>query len=174
MRTHLGTLGRIGLIYNSHPIMPNGRTERDSVLESWKAAGKWFISEADKVKRKLDVSVVSVDDPYISSEDQSKDILAGRFMVSSLNCDHPIFSQEENISFRIWHDVVGHHEIRGGFDTDGELDVLRYSLQHSPTAFRGVLLVETLSQLAFAHINNGFGDQKCFDAIELERIWNGN
>lgn len=161
----------IGLIYNDHTIIPNSRTERERVLDLWMNAGKWFVSEADKIKETIDVSVVGVSDPYVDHISQSRDIDSGIFSVSGENCEHPVWTPEQNISFRIWHDVIGHHESSAGFDMMGEIGVLGYSLQHSPYAFREVLMVESLGQLSFAHINNGFGDQKCFGSNDIERIW---
>jgi hypothetical protein len=48
--------------------------------------------------------------------------LAEELRVSSLFCDHPVWSPAQNVAFRVWHDT-GHVEEGCGFDVDGELEL---------------------------------------------------
>jgi hypothetical protein len=58
--------------------------------------------------------------PYDGLDDLSADVLAGSALVSTDYCDHPVWSQDTNVRFRIWHDTA--HVRHGlGFGVDDEV-----------------------------------------------------
>lgn len=117
---------------------------------------------ARHIRTQLTVLETREEDPYPDSAAQSEDILSGRFLVSSANCDHPAWTPDENISFRIVHDVLGHHQLRAAFDRTGEIAVFRWQLSWTPIYFKPILFTESLGQLSILWLTGAFGEQKVF------------
>ena len=48
-------------------------------------------------------------DAYTGPDDMREDVLRNRRLdVSTLHCDHPLWSPEQNCAFRVAHDILGH------------------------------------------------------------------
>lgn len=163
--------------YDAQPVMPSSLSLRQEINPLWKRCGEWFVTVADGIKRLFDdtdihLHIVDVDEPYRTAIEQSRDILRGRYMVSGNHCDHPIWTEEQNISFRIVHDVFGHHFLGLGFDFGGECEVLSDTLEMIGQPFGKVLLVDSLGQLCASSVSNEFPVQKTFDHRIIEKILN--
>lgn len=85
-------------------------------------------------------------------------------LVSDLYHSHPVFTREDNLRFRVWHDT-GHIEHGLGFDVDGELRLFsvqaRALIDGSPAVPDGVidaLFSESVYQLAACVHLGGFPD----------------
>jgi hypothetical protein len=101
--------------YNTRPLVD------ESALSSWQSLARDSRRWADRVRRRLDVIVVDNAEPYDSRSDMCADIETHkRFLVSRVNCEHPVWTPEENIAFRIVHDVLGHCRSGGEFSWTGE------------------------------------------------------
>lgn len=60
------------------------------------------------VRPLLDIRFVP-HDAYTGPEDMREDVLRNhRLEVSTLHCEHPLWSPEENCAFRVAHDILGH------------------------------------------------------------------
>jgi hypothetical protein len=105
---------------------------------------------------------VEVGEPYGGFDDLERAWLDDDVVqVSNLYCDHPVWDEDTNVRFRIWHDT-GHVLANKGFDPDGELDLFAIqSLELSP-ALQAALFSESVYQLAACIALGGFPDvQQC-------------
>lgn len=154
-------------------------TRRDAPVDS-QAASAWRSLAADSVERAagvrllLDVLEVEDPEPYPDAESMVEDIDAGCFRVSRANSEHPVWSVDENVAFRIVHDVLGHYaaSVRlmgwdararrqvAGFDWAGEnAACAAHARLLTGAAQRQALFTECLAQTAYAIDRGGFGPQ---------------
>jgi hypothetical protein len=132
-----------------------------------KAAGAWRELAQDSMHRmrvleqQIKIEVVDDPEPYANAQEMANDIHQNRhFFVSRANCDHPVWSVDENVAFRVVHDVLGHAVSGGDFGWHGEnLACAAHFPLLSPTAQKA-LFTECIAQTAYAIYYRGFGPQK--------------
>ncbi len=108
----------------------------------------------------LHITEVPESEPYLTAQAMFDDIEAGRFRVSNLNCRHPQWTQQQNIDFRIVHDVIGHCHAKAGFSWKGELAAYKsQSRWHSELAAEA-LYTEIVGQTAVYSVDKVFPAQK--------------
>ena len=138
-------LPAIATEYGQAPLL-----ESAIARDLWRDFATYNVSIASELAAIYTITRTDDPEPYSTSADQSADLLAGRMLVSDQHCDHPVWSVDENVAFRVAHDILGHHSIRAGFDRAGEIDVYLYSLGIVPRLFHPCLWVESIGQLAYA------------------------
>ncbi len=134
-----------------------------------KAASAWKELAQDSVARHkvlaehLTIKVVPEGEPYASAKEMADDIHKNQnFLVSNAHCDHPVWSVDENVSFRVVHDVMGHAVSGGDFGWLGEnLACAAHFPLLSETA-QQALFVECIMQTGYAAYYRSFGPQKVF------------
>lgn len=146
-------------------------TVSDDDRKLWQAFATYNVATADAIRRSLTVIETDNPEPYADSDAQSADIRRGVFYVSRSYCDHPVWTVDENVAFRIAHDVHGHHAIGAGFDRQGEVDVYRYSLASVPERFHRALFVESIGQTAYAVAAGDFGPQKVYRSLYFGKVY---
>lgn len=119
------------------------------------------VRRAEVLKQQLHIEVVNEPEPYPSAQAMADDIHKNRhFLVSRANCQHPVWSVEQNIAFRIVHDVLGHAVSGGDFGWQGEnLACAAHFPLLTPTA-QQALFTECIGQTAYAAYYRSFGPQK--------------
>lgn len=149
----------------------------DGPREGWTYLARHISTQVFHIERRVLVRQVDLPDPYVSERHQRADIAAGRFNVSRLHCEHPLWTPSENVSFRIWHDVDGHDQLHAPFDRHGEVLVfwhhanqLRNELSIGTEADRlqaiDALFSESIYQLAHCISTGYFAKQR---AVRLGR-----
>lgn len=79
-------------------------------IAAWRRLARYCSGRAEYLKqRRVAVTLVEAQNPYASNEAMLDDIDAGLLTVSTANAEHPLWSPEEQIAFRIVHDVDGHY-----------------------------------------------------------------
>lgn len=73
---------------------------------------------------------------------------------------HPIWTPDENIAFRIVHDVIGHGRSGGGFDWAGENAACAAHAPLLTHRARRALFTECIAQTGYAIAAGGFGEQR--------------
>lgn len=89
-------------------------------------------------------------EPYPSAREMIADMQRlNELRVSTANSDHPVWTPEQNVDFRIAHDGMGHYLSGGAFSWQGELDAcgVHFRLVRSPSA-RRALFTECIGQIA--------------------------
>lgn len=88
---------------------------------AYKALADDSIHRAEVLKRQLHIEIVDNPHPYETLDDMIKDIHDNRhFEVTRANPEHPIWSVDQMIAFRIVHSIMGHVVSGGGWDWQGE------------------------------------------------------
>lgn len=150
-------------------------------VPAWKALAAESKIQADAIRRQIKVEVVDDPEPYPNAQAMCEDVHKNKhFYVSRANSEHPLWSQEDNINFRIVHDVLGHCQSGGDFTWHGEnLACGTHFPLVSPLA-REALMTECLGQTGYANVYHGFGPQKVgfmseflhpAQAKEGEQVW---
>lgn len=146
-----------------------------NVVRAWEALADDSQWRAQKIARDvLKVDVTDDSEPYEDAVAMVRDIAGGHFVVSRANCDHPVWSVNENIAFRIVHDVSGHYAASyvppydapiwsndvAGFDWAGENRACAVHFPLLPVVARHALFVECIAQTGYACARGEFGPQK--------------
>ena len=151
---HVDRLAAIAQAYADAPVYV------PAAVDAWRELAADSVARAAVIRAEL--AVVETDDPepYPDAPTMCEDIAAGRFVVSRANCDHPLWTVDENVAFRIVHDTVGHYLSGGDFGWVGEnLACGVHEGLLSPLAGRA-LFTECIAQTAFANAFGYFGEQK--------------
>lgn len=145
-------------------------TVTDEDRKLWTDFARHNQERAAYIASRILVTETGNPEPYATSYDQSADIARGRFVVSNTHCEHPVWTVSDNVAFRIVHDIDGHHAIGAGFHRQGEVDVYRYSITHTPERFHRCLFVESIGQLAYAVAAGDFGPQKVYRSLYFGKV----
>ncbi len=149
-----------------------------AIVADWKAFANWTTIRARQISSRLYIELTDNPEPYATAEEQAEDIASGHFTVSTANSEHPIWSVQQNVNFRIWHDVEGHTgwvdgaPVAGapvyGFDRAGEVAAYNRSVETLPYNLKPVLFVESMGQLGGLIVSGTFPSQNCYrSAISL-------
>lgn len=113
------------------------------------------LSNHPGVLRHRRVNWVPVEDdrPYRDLEhltncwNEARELGRGSLSVSDLHHDHPVFTREDNLRFRIWHDTA-HVQQRLGFSVDDEVALFWIQAQELDRRSVDALFCESIYQLA--------------------------
>lgn len=121
---------------------------------------------ANVIRGRFIVEEVADPEPYKTAAEMFAAQDLGFFQVSNLFCEHPLWTPEENIAFRITHDWFGHYDAKAPFSWKGELAAYYSQCRvHSRLAQRA-LFTEVVGQTACFSLTGEFPEQK---AILLPR-----
>jgi len=108
---------------------------------------------------------VEDDTPYVDFEamvtayDESI-VTPLKLQVSDLWHDHPVFSRDDNLRFRVWHDTA-HIDHGLSFTADDEVELFRAQAAGiGSQAVRDALFCESVYQLAAAHVAGKYPDRQ--------------
>lgn len=131
-----------------------------------KAAGAWkelaqdSVRRAEIIKTQIKVEIVDNPEPYPNLQEMCKDIHKKHFLVSRANTDHPVWSADESVAFRIVHDVMGHCVSGGDFGWEGENKACSAHFPLLTPTAQQALFTECIAQTSYALYYHGFGPQK--------------
>ena len=149
-------ISTIAQAYDSAPIVT------PEAYDAWEALSNETAEHYHRISQCLSIGRTTNPNPYASSYDMLRDIAQGHIWVSTANSEHPLWTTEENVMFRVVHDIMGHGATGSGFDWTGENRAYANHLEHTvnPKA-RLALFTEAIGQVAFALDRGAFGVQKC-------------
>lgn len=132
-----------------------------------KAAGAWKELADDSVARskvlaqQIQIEITDEPEPYQTSAEMAEDVHKNRkFKVSRANSHHPIWTVDQNVAFRIVHDILGHCVAGGDFGWQGEnLACAAHFPLLTPNAQKA-LFTECIGQTAYGAFYRSFGPQK--------------
>lgn len=162
MFTHLShdAIGRIAARYGESKLF-------DKVaMAGWVHLGATALTWRSRIEALgTRVSETRAENPYANVHEMFDDIrLNNCLLVSSANCDHPVWTPTVNIAFRVWHDMC-HYKTGGDFELAGELAACsRQAVELLDTWPRSnalsALYTECIGQLAYRIVYGKFGPQK--------------
>lgn len=128
---------------------------------AWKALADDSMRRAEVVKQQIQVEIVPDPEPYDTPQEMCQDVHQNKhFLVSSANCQHPVWTVEQNIAFRIVHDVLGHCVSGGDFGWAGENRACAAHFPLLPELAQKALFTECIGQTAAAAYFRSFMQQK--------------
>lgn len=151
----------------THKLPEIARSYAEAPVFDPKAAPAWreladdSRARADHLRKQLHIEVTDDPEPYHTPQEMAEDIHKNKhFNVSRANSEHPLWSEDDNVNFRIVHDVMGHAVAGGDFGWHGEnLACGAHFPLLSPQAQRA-LFTECVGQSAYGAQYRGFGPQK--------------
>lgn len=133
----------------------------------WKELADDSVRRAEVIKQQIQVEVVADPEPYATPAEMCEDVHKNKhFYVSSANSQHPIWTVEQNVAFRIVHDVLGHCVSGGDFGWQGELQACGAHFPLLTPNAQKALFVECIMQTGAAAYYRSFMQQKVFDPGE--------
>lgn len=159
-----------GMLQSLAEAYANAPVYDPKAAPAWKELAEDSRRRADEVRKQIRVEVTDHPEPYANAHEMQEDIHKNRhFSVSRANSDHPIWSPEDNVNFRIVHDVLGHAPAGGNFDWTGETQACGMHLPLLSESAQKALATECLGQTAYAAHYRDFGPQKiCFLPDHIE------
>jgi hypothetical protein len=128
---------------------------------AWKALADDSSRRAAVIREQLQVEVTPEPEPYQTPQEMCEDVHKNRhFFVSSANSQHPMWSVQQNIDFRIVHDVLGHCVSGGDFGWQGENQACRAHFPLLTPEAQKALFTECIGQTAAAAYFRSFMPQK--------------
>lgn len=130
-------------------------------VPAWVELANDSTNRARVLQQQLKIEVVDDPEPYANAQEMANDIHTKRhFFVSRANAKHPVWSVDQNVAFRIVHDILGHAVSGGDFGWYGEnLACAAHFPLLSPVAQKA-LFTECIAQTGYAIYYRGFGPQK--------------
>ena len=133
----------------------------EKAVPAWKALAAESKVQADAIRQQIKVDVSDEPEPYRTAAEMCEDVHKNKhFIVSRANSDHAIWSVEDNINFRIVHDVLGHCQSGGDFSWRGENLACGVHFPLVSPLAREALFTECIGQVAYRSFYKGFGPQK--------------
>lgn len=154
-----GEQEEIGLSYLAMAQREHEPTREE--IRAWKALAGESALDAKAVRAMFDVRLTADPEPYPSARNMIESMQrTGVMLVSTANCEHPIWTPEQNVDFRIVHDGMGHYLSGGAFSWQGELDAcsIHFRLVRNEAA-RRALFTECIGQIAAYYVIGGHAPQ---------------
>lgn len=107
------------------------------------------------------IEIVPQEEPYADIDEMRSDYLKRRLKISTLNCEHPAFSRQTNIRFRVLHDLT-HCVLNVGFDEAGEYATYLHQSHGLSQELRQALYTEIVIQASYRIHFGTFPEQKLF------------
>ncbi len=141
--------------YDQADLVNNGEKARRSFASLRQEIGELY--NAYVLPR---VVVIPVDyDPYPSHVEQFADIRQGYLKISTLHCEHPVWSPKENVKFRAIHDLI-HFDCNADFTLEGEYQAYAYQRHFHRKASKAALFTEVFVQALYFTVRGNFPTQK--------------
>lgn len=128
---------------------------------AWKELADDCVARAEQLKQQVHVEITDDPAPYSTPQELFEDVSKHQhLLVSQAASEHPVWTPEQVIAFRIVHDILGHSAAGGDFGWTGEnLATAAHMPYLSPNAQRA-LFTETVGQRAYNHFYKGYGHPK--------------
>lgn len=139
--------------YDSQPSDP-------TLQPHWDALANECVRIANILDAQYHISYSHESEPYASAQAMFDDLNNGYFVVSLANCEHPIFTPEENVAWRTVHDILGHYRSGGTFSWIGEQLAWNSQASYHSELAQLALKTEILGQTASYSVNGTFPTQK--------------
>lgn len=153
----------------------------EKAVPAWKALAAESKVQADAIRKQINVEETDDPDPYPNMEAMQHDIHHNKhLLVSRSNAEHPIWTQEDAVNFRIVQDVLGHAQSGGGYDWHGKNLAAAYHMPLVSPEAREALFTETIGRPAYEQTHHGYAPKKVglmseflhpAQAKEGEHVW---
>jgi hypothetical protein len=119
------------------------------------------VRRADSLRQHLEITLTNNPNPYTGPDKMHEDVRKRRQLeVSRANLEHPIWSTEQALAYRICHDVLGYCAAGAGWDWQGENQAFAAHAAVLPEEAQKALFAESIGQSAYATYYQAYGPQK--------------
>src|SRR4051812_2753927 len=123
---------------------------------AWRALATESGKQADAIRAQIKVEVTDSPEPYDSLREMVQDVHHDKkFLVSRAHANHPVWSKEDVVNFRIVHEVLGHVQSGGDFSWVGENMATSLHMPLVTPLAREALFVEVIGQAAYQNLYHG-------------------
>jgi hypothetical protein len=135
-------------------------------MPAWADLARQCNAAAVALRREYAVTEVVEPAPYTTAHRMFHDLDDGQILVSRANSEHPAWTVQDNVNFRLCHDVLGHYRAHNAgdladFSWDGELAAFAWQERSLfGDDVRRALLTEVVGQAAYALHTGNFDVQK--------------
>lgn len=128
---------------------------------SFMALAKDCERRAEALGAHLQIQVVNEPEPYAKPEQMIDDIKKRRkLVVSRAGADHPLWSVDQVVAYRICHDVLGYAAADSGWDWYGENEAFAAHVSLVPAEAQKALFTESIASTAYAAYYKAYGPLK--------------
>jgi hypothetical protein len=148
-------LQEIAQAYQEAPIYdPNA-------APAWRELAQDSLRRAKLLQTQIHIEVVDEPEPYPSVQDMSDDVRKNAHLfVSRAHADHPVWSVDESVAFRIVHDVLGHVAAGSDFGWQGENQACAAHLPLLSPLAQKALFTECIGATAYGAYFRTYSPQK--------------
>lgn len=116
---------------------------------------------AEVLRNQLHIEETNDPEPYPHAQAMADDIHKRQhFIVSKANNEHPLWTPEQNVAFRIVHDILGYAVSGGDFGWEGENKACAAHFPLLSAEAQKALFTECIAQTAYGAHYRHFGPQK--------------
>lgn len=153
--TFTGQLKEIAEAYAKAPIY------EPKAAISFMELGRDAVMRAKALTEHLDIIVVNNPDPYHDVQKMCDDVRKRRKLeVSRAGIEHPLWSEQQALAFRIAFDVLGYCASGGDWGWEGTNRAFAAYAAIIPAEAQSALFTEILGQTAYATYYRAYGPQK--------------
>ena len=119
-------------------------------VSAWKELADDSEKRAEQIAKEIQIELVNDPVPYLSIDDMIEDVRdKSKILISTAATEHPLWSSDEVLAFRLVHNVIGHCAGGGDWGWKGEnLATAAHMSVLDPIAQKA-LFTETIGQSAF-------------------------
>lgn len=134
---------------------------KKNALENWRAFAQENKVYAAAIATQIKIELSNHMQPYDSPKEMQFEVHhKQKLQVSTVETNHPVWTKEDVINFRVVHDVLGICGSGGGWSWPGaNRAVMNQMPYHSPEA-QEALFVEVIARTAYETVYRGLGGPK--------------
>lgn len=133
----------------------------NKAVPAWRALAEESRRQADAIRKQIQVETTDNPEPYMSHKEMAHDVHHKKhYHVTRANSDHPVWTPEDVMNFRLVHDVIGHAQGDAGYDWEGEHNAFAHHAPWVTPLAREALFTETLGRAAYDDAFHGHGPKR--------------
>ncbi len=135
----------------------------NAVLDAWDSLKNESLEHARILKQSFKIELEFAE-PYSKASDMFADLENHTMRLSILENIHPLWSEDDNLDFRIAHDILGHWKMgtcHNVFSFAGEINAFKSQARYLRNMeSKQALYTEVIGQAAYRGTMGKFGEQK--------------
>lgn len=130
-------------------------------VPAWQTLAAESKAQANAIRNQISLDYTDDPDPYDSHEELADDLHQKKHLnLSRANLEHPIWTPDQHLDFRLVHNVLGHAPHRNPYSWGGEVQAALAHMPHLSPLAREALFTEVLGKKAYNDVYHGQGPQK--------------
>jgi hypothetical protein len=128
---------------------------------AWKELADDCVARAGVLAQQVQIELTHDPTPYATPQELHEDVQKNKhLMVSDANTEHPVWTRDQVIAFRICHDILGHAQAGAGWDWTGVNLATAAHMPYLTENAQRALFGETVGNAAYQTYHRGWGPKK--------------